>query len=180
MMNHSVPTFDGRRCSIIDAGEYEFRVFRNPDLRLAEYLPLEKPGVALKSLTVCADVDGVCAIQINGDPTWLIGTRRGYSVAMTHYFKENEYITSAHLVTRAQTLRTVMQGPYILVSDVRHLLQAERLTTELSLEPLSTVFCTMECMPRHGFRTAVCQTSRSHRDIKLWESLQILLAPLAH
>jgi hypothetical protein len=180
MMNHSVPTLNGRQRLIIDAGEYEHPVYKNPNIRLAEYIPLEKPGVALKCLTVFVEVEGVSGIQINGDPTWLLGTHRSNSVVMTYYFKDNEYITSAYLITRGEKLRTVRQGPFILVSHVHHLLQADRLTTEHSSKPLSTAFYTTESMLHYGFQTAVCQTFKSRRDIGSQGSLQILLAPLAH
>jgi hypothetical protein len=116
MMNHNFPTFNGRQCSIIDADDYGYRILGNSDLRLAEYLALETPDEPISSLTVHLDGTGIRLIQVNDDPSRIIGTRKKDSVAVTHYFYEGEYIRSVHIVTHGPKTRTVLQGPFILVS----------------------------------------------------------------
>lgn len=76
----------------------------------------------MKSLTMFVRVSGVLSIMVDGDATRYIGTPpgQGRPLAVTHFFREGEFITSVRVLTR-NTDDMWDKEPSLLVTSLMNL-----------------------------------------------------------
>lgn len=114
MWDHHTHPAPDRVYALIEAGKpAPAAAAVTPGCRVGQYLSLE----GIRCLTAFCSEDGICSIQIDGDPSKRIGVLDEQATPLTFYFSPGEYIESIHVLGLGTEDTSLQLGPFLLVRD---------------------------------------------------------------